>query len=85
MIMNVEYIWLTWLNEMQIISYCYVQIKVPPPSANDLNQLIYSRLPRPGDFYPCPAPPRTASKILTLALPRQLKPRPNPVPESLLL
>ena len=53
MIMNVEYIWLTWLNEMQIISYCYVQIKVPPPSANDLNQLKYSRLPRP-----VPAPPR---------------------------
>ena len=61
MIMNVEYIWLTWLNEMQIISYCYVQIKVPPPSANDLNQLIYSRLPRPVPpsprrFLPLPRP-----------------------------
>ena len=65
MIMNVEYIWLTWLNEMQIISYCYVQIKVPPPSANDLNQLIYSRLPRP-----IPAP-----EIFTLAPPHPAPPR----------
>ena len=40
-IMNVEYILLTWLYEMQIIIYCYIQIKVSPPIANDLNQLRY--------------------------------------------
>ena len=68
MIMNVEYIWLTWLNEIQIILYCFVQIKVPPPLANDLNQLIYSSFAphRPGDFDPCLAPPRPVPKILTL-------------------
>ncbi len=34
-------------------------------------------LPRPGDFDPCPAPPRTAPEILTLALPRPAPPRPE--------
>ena len=53
---------------MQIIVYCFVQIKVPPPLANDLNQLIYSSFAphRPGDFDPCLAPPRPVPKILTL-------------------
>ena len=32
--------WGTQVARMQIILYCYVQIKVPPLLANDLNQLI---------------------------------------------
>ena len=80
MIMNVEYIWLTLLNKMQDILYCFLQIKVPPPSANDLNQLIYSRFAPPRRFWPLPRP---TPKILTLAPPRPAGKKPAPpIPET---
>ena len=50
---------------MQIILYCFVQIKVPPPLANYLNQLIYSSFapPRPaGTKNPAPSIPDTPYK-----------------------
>ena len=50
MIMNVEYIWLTELDAMQI--------KVSSAVAYDFNQLIYAVCgpPHPADLDPCPAP-----------------------------
>ena len=64
---------------MQIIVYCFVQIKVPPPLANDLNQLIYSSFAphRPGDFDPCLAPPRPEDFDPCPAPQKKTLPRPS--------
>ena len=62
---------MTLWNANHIILNCYIQIKVSPPIANDLNQLRYLRfapprrfwpLPRPEDFEPCFALPRHGPK-----------------------
>ena len=53
MIMNVEYIWLTWINEMQIILYCFVQ-----------GSPFFTKWSKSADILKfCPGPARPAPSI----------------------